>query len=136
MICFNSIIHKKDLGVDIISANELSIKLETEKQFGKMFAEQCGMKTPKTLQTGDDHRELHLKSLPQQFVLMKPFNFWNSAKVIRDKGICEVVSIDTIMGIPTGIGYKFCEEYIKGYETNISYIMSEGDWSFTFFRTL
>ena len=95
-----------------------------------MFAEQCGMKTPKTLQTGDDHRELHLKSLPQQFVL-KPSNFWNSAKVIRDKGICEVVSIDTIMGIPTGIGY-FCEEYIKGYETNISYIMSEGDWSFTF----
>ena len=69
-----------------------------------MFAEQCGMKTPKTLQTGDDHRELHLKSLPQQFVL-KPSNFWNSAKVIRDKGICEVVSIDTIMGIPTGIGY-------------------------------
>ena len=128
--CFNSIIHKKDFGVDIISANELSIKLETEKQFGKMFAEQCGMKTPRNLQTGDDHRELHLKSLPQQFVL-KPSNFWNSAKVIRDKKICEILPIDTIMGIPTGISY-FCEEYIKGYETNISYIMSEGDWSFTF----
>ena len=50
------------------------IKLETEKQFGKVFAEQCGIKVPKTLQLCEDHRELNTESLPNQFIL-KPSNF-------------------------------------------------------------
>ena len=127
---FNSIIHQKDFGIDIISANETSIKLETEKQFGKVFAEQCGIKVPKTLQLCEDHRELNTESLPNQFIL-KPSNFWDSSKVVQHKKIVEIQSIETIIGSPFGMKY-FCEEYIKGYETNISYIMSEGKWSFTF----
>lgn len=127
---FNSIIHQKDFGVDIISANESSIKLETEKQFGKMFAKQCGIKVPKTLQTGEDYRKIDLESLPQQFI-MKPSNFWHSSKVVGDKRIFDAVPIEHAFGVPFAMDY-FCEEYIKGYETNISYIMSEGQWSFTF----
>ena len=127
---FNSIIHKKDFGIDIISANETSIKLETEKQFGKMFAEKCGIKVPKTLQTGEDHMELNEESLPNKFIL-KPSNFWNSSIVIQDKKLLEYLPIRDIVGSPVKMKY-FCEEYIKGYETNISYIMSEGKWSFTF----
>ena len=128
---FNSIIHQKDFGIDIISASPEAVKLETEKIFAKQFAHHCGIKIPKLLQTGEDHRELNVEALPSQFII-KPSMFWHSSKVCLDKAILEMHP-EALGFAPQEFGLDyFCEEYIKGYETNISYIMSNGKWSFTF----
>ncbi len=132
---FNSIMHQKDFGVDIISATPEATKLEIEKQFAKQFAKHCGMKIPKLLQTGKDHREIDLESLPSQFVI-KPSCFWNTSKVCLDKKMFDILPVPTLVAIgfapPRFAIDYFVEEYIKGYETNISYIMSNGKWAFTF----
>jgi hypothetical protein len=131
---FNEIMHLKDWGVDFVSASPDAIKLEQEKIFANTFAKHCGMKTPQILQTGNSHKDIDLDPLPNSFVI-KPSNKWTSATIVKDKGLLEA--------FPTGkylfggdhhsaIYNYYIEELIKGQETNISYIMSNGKWSFTF----
>ena len=85
---FNEIMHLKDWGVDFVTATPNAIKLEQEKIFANSFAKHCGMKTPKILQTGDNHQNINIDSLPNQFVI-KPSDKWTSATVISDKAFID-----------------------------------------------
>ena len=67
----------KDWGVDFVTASPDAIKLEQEKIFSNTFARHCGIKTPKILQTGDNHREIDVSDLPNEFII-KPSNKWTS----------------------------------------------------------
>ena len=131
---FNEIMHLKDWGVDFVTATPDAIKLEQEKIFANSFAKHCGMKTPKILQAGDNHRNIDIESLPNQFVI-KPSNKWTSATVISDKAFIDTFPFEVHLfgGNNHGATYSYyIEELVKGQETNISYIMSDGKWSFTF----
>ena len=128
---FNKLIHEKDWGVEIITCSPDAIKLETEKLFARKFAYHCGMKLPKILQSGDNHTDLLLKDLPSKFIV-KPQLRWIRAWVVPDKRIFDALANEhRLWKSPYPIEY-FCEEFIEGLETNISYIMSDGKWSFTF----
>lgn len=131
---FNQIMHSKDWGVDFISATPDAMKLEQEKMFSNSFAKHCDIKTPKILQKGDNHRTLDVEGLPDRFVI-KPSSSWQSSVIIPDKRLIEAFPIhDNLFFSPhhdANYGY-YCEEIIEGLETNISYIMSDGKWAFTF----
>jgi len=132
---FNEIMHMKDWGVEFISASPEAIKLEQEKMFGNSFAKHCDMKTPKILLRGDNHRtDFNIDSLPDSFVI-KPSNKWTSATVVSDKKLLDAFPLETFLFSSSDHSAKYSyyvEELIKGQETNISYIMSNGKWSFTF----
>ena len=131
---FNEIMHMKDWGVDFISASPDAMKLEQEKIFANSFAKHCGIKTPKILQTGQNHKEINLDSLPNEFVI-KPSNKWTSSTIISDRTMLDVFPLDNFLFYGNNVNVKYpyyIEEIVKGQETNISYIMSNGEWSFTF----
>ena len=123
------------INISSVSASPEAIKLEQEKMFGNSFAKHCDMKTPKILQRGDNHRtDFNIDSLPDSFVV-KPSNKWTSATVVSDKKLLDVFPLEGFLfsssDHPAKYSY-YVEELIKGQETNISYIMSNGKWSFTF----
>ena len=131
---FNEIMHMKDWGVDFISASPDAMKLEQEKIFANSFAKHCGIKTPKILQTGQNHNEINLDSLPNEFVI-KPSHKWTSSTIISDRTMLDVFPLDNFLFYGNNVNVKYpyyIEEIVKGQETNISYIMSNGEWSFTF----
>ena len=131
---FNEIMHMKDWGVDYVTASPDAIKLETEKMFANAFAKHCGMKLPKILQTGNHHRDLDRDTLPDSFII-KPSNKWTSATIVSDKNLLDVFPVHKFLfgGDNHTAKYSYyVEELIKGQETNISYIMSDGEWAFTF----
>jgi len=131
---FNEIMHMKDWGVDYVTASPDAIKLEQEKIFSNTFARHCGMKTPKILQTGDNHREIDVSDLPNEFII-KPSNKWTSATIVSHQDNLLAFPLDRHLfgGMNHSANYAyFIEEMVKGLETNISYIMSDGKWAFTF----
>ena len=128
---FNNIMHSKDYGVDFISCSPEGVKLETEKVFARQFAHHCGIKVPKIITTGNNSFEISKnENLPKSFVA-KPTNIWASSKICLDKRILDIFPKETFFSYPFPIDY-YIEEIVKGLETNISYIMSNGKWSFTF----
>ena len=131
---FNQIMHSKDWGVDFVSASPDAIKLEQEKIFANSFARHCGMKTPKILQTGRSHKDIDVDDLPNEFVI-KPSNKWTSATIIADKTFISSFPLEDWLFYGKNIDEiydYYVEELVKGQETNISYIMSNGEWAFTF----
>ena len=110
-----------------INTNEQSRNLETKKLFARTFAEGCGIKTPKILAQGDNHLDLDTSELPKPFVI-KPKNVWHQSCIVHDSGMWETKKKEYAN---SPIEY-YVEEMIKGQETNISYIMSKGEWAFTF----
>ena len=134
---FNEIMHSKDWGVDFVSASPDAIKLEQEKVFANSFARHCGMDIPQILQRGSNHREIDISDLPKKFVI-KPSNRWTSATVIEDKDLLRAFPLTRHLfsAAHHDVNYDYyIEESIKGLETNISYIMSDGKWAFTFSET-
>jgi len=111
----------------VMNTTEKSRMLETKKLFARTFAEGCGIKTPKILRQGDNHLDLDTTGLPSPFVI-KPKNVWHQSCLVHDSGMWHHGK-ENFVGIPMEY---YVEEFIKGYETNISYIMSNGKWAFTF----
>ena len=131
----NNMVYSKDWGVDIVTCSPEAVKLEIEKMFANKFARHCGIKCPKILQTGNNAKEINLDSLPDKFVI-KPINDWTSSVIIDKNKIFP----EMIQGLYGGKSVEwvvpyYAEEMIQGLETNISYIMSDGKWSFTFSET-
>jgi len=116
-------------GIDfpVINTSEQSRMLETNKLFARKFAEGCGIKLPKIIASGDNHLELDASQLETPFVL-KPKEVWHSSCIVHDSGMWEHGKQQWLRP-PVEF---YCEEMIKGLETNISYIMSDGKWAFTF----
>jgi hypothetical protein len=113
---------------NFLAPTEKALNLETSKIFARKFAEECGIKVPEIYSSGEDHLSfVPDENIPEQFII-KPSNWWHSAAIIGNHGHWDTFK-DKWM--PFSSPY-FCEEMIKGKETNISYIMSEGKWAFTF----
>jgi len=111
----------------IINTTEQSRMLETKKLFARTFAEGCGIKAPKILAQGDNHIDLDASELPTPFVV-KPKSIWHSSCIVHDTGMWEQRK-ENYLQVPMEY---YVEELVKGQETNISYIMSDGKWAFTF----
>lgn len=113
---------------NFLAPTEQAQDLETSKIFARKFAEECGIKVPKIYSSGEDHLSfVPDENIPEPF-LLKPSNWWHSAAIVPNHGFWESYKNNWM---PFASPY-FCEEMIKGKETNISYIMSEGKWAFTF----
>lgn len=113
---------------NFLAPTEQAQDLETSKIFARKFAEECGIKVPKLYESGEDHLSfVPDENIPEPF-LLKPSNWWHSAAIVPNHGFWESYKNNWM---PFASPY-FCEEMIKGKETNISYIMSEGKWAFTF----
>tara|TARA_B100000927_G_scaffold227517_1_gene187275 strand:+ start:362 stop:1591 length:1230 start_codon:yes stop_codon:yes gene_type:complete len=122
----NEMIHSKDWGVDIVTCSPEAVKLETEKMFANKFARHCGIKCPNILQTGNDNHNINAEKLPDEYVI-KPMIDWVSSTMMRKE------YHDKVKELYGGFSKSYyLEEVIKGLETNISYIMSDGEWAFTF----
>ena len=113
---------------NFLAPTEQAQDLETSKIFARKFAEECGIKVPQIYESGEDHLSfVPDENIPEPF-LLKPSNWWHSAAIVPNHGFWESYKNNWM---PFASPY-FCEEMIKGKETNISYIMSEGKWAFTF----
>lgn len=113
---------------NFLAPTEQAQDLETSKIFARKFAEECGIKVPEIYESGEDHLSfVPDENIPEPF-LLKPSNWWHSAAIVPNHGFWESFKNSWM---PFASPY-FCEEMIKGKETNISYIMSEGKWAFTF----
>ena len=115
------------LNVPCINTSLEASQLETSKVFARKFAEECGIKVPEIYASGDNHLDFKPEGIPEPFIV-KPSNWWHSASIVPNSGMWDTMK-ERWMNLPAPY---FCEEMITGKETNISYIMSEGQWSFTF----
>ena len=109
-----------------ISHNLESIRLESDKWYSRNLANQCGIKLPNVIAEGENH--LEFEGIDKDVWVLKPKHHWHSA-VINTENLLWNHMKQTYLPVP--VPY-YVEEMVKGIETNISYIMSNGKWAFTF----
>ena len=114
------------LNIPMIAHNQDSIRLETDKWYSRNLANKCGIKLPNVLATGENH--LEFEGVDKDTWVLKPKHNWHSATINSSNELWNVMKHNWM---PIGIPY-YVEEMVKGRETNISYIMSNGKWAFTF----
>ena len=115
-----------EIDIPKISPTVDSIKVEMDKWYSRNLASKCGIKIPNIITEGDNH--LEFEGLEDTKWVLKPKHNWHSACINISK---ELWNLQKGYWLPVGIPY-YVEEMIKGKETNISYIMSNGKWAFTF----
>ena len=114
------------LNIPMIAHNLDSIRYETDKWYSRNLANKCGIKLPNVLATGENH--LEFEGVDKDTWVLKPKHNWHSATINSSNELWNVMKHNWM---PIGIPY-YVEEMVKGRETNISYIMSNGKWAFTF----
>jgi len=110
-----------------ISPTVDSIRLETDKWYSRTLANECGIALPNVIATGDNHLEFD-GEVDQDIWVIKPKHNWHSANINTSAASWRQFKENWL---PSGVEY-YVEQMVKGIETNISYIMSNGKWSFTF----
>tara|TARA_B100000579_G_C22803340_1_gene841124 strand:- start:109 stop:1344 length:1236 start_codon:yes stop_codon:yes gene_type:complete len=114
------------LNIPMISPTTKSIRLETDKWYSRTLANECGIALPNVLATGDSH--LEFEGVDVDVWVIKPKHNWHSACINMIPDLWNQMKSHYL---PVGVPY-YVEEMVKGIETNISYIMSNGKWAFTF----
>jgi len=115
-----------EIDIPKISPTIDSIRLETDKWYSRTLANECGIALPNVLATGDSH--LEFEGLDTDIWILKPKHNWHSATINTANVIWNHMKS---YYLPGGVPF-YVEEMVKGTETNISYIMSNGKWAFTF----